>query len=332
MGKLDKFKRASAEKRRAAQHQAVDEARLQARRVDPSPWLRSRGLDVRTEGRHITVRDGGTQICRITRMHDGCYIAVQPDGATGIGDTIALAQYIDPGLTFLDAVAIFADPSYADLAPVTPARTGNERPMMPAFSDQDVHRGRAYIEGRGIDPGVRAYAEAAGILGYTHSGILFVGRDDAGAPRNVTRRAIDDDHPIPRRDLKHSDKRYPPLLTGSQDEVWVVEGGMDALAIHTMSQRQGHPAPTVIISSGANVRVFLENESICEILRAAGRVTVAREIEKDEETQAKTDAAHQRQVAAIEAVTGKPVASWSPVVGQGDDLADVCQRGGQIEL
>ena len=106
---------------------------------------------------------------------------------------------------------------------------------------------------------------------------------------------------------------------------------MDALALHDLYRRQGKTPPTVLVSGGANVRSFLERSEIQTRLKAANRVIVASENEKDAETQQITDAAHQKQAKRIMQITGQPVETWRPQPEHGKDLADVNIRQQQTQ-
>lgn len=165
------------------------------------------------------------------------------------------------------------------------------------------------------------------MLRYTAGAVLFVGQDRAGKPRNVTRRATAAADPIQKRDLRGSDKRFPPILKGDPASVWIVEGGADALAAHTLtrSRKPPQPAPTVIVSGGAKVRGFLENPDVQALLRNAERVTIAGENEKDAPTQAATDAERVKLAARVREITGREPQHWKPGTGQGKDLADIAK-------
>ncbi len=182
--------------------------------------------------------------------------------------------------------------------------------------------GREYLRGRGISQIVIEHAEQCGMLRYAPESVFFVGTDEAGKVQSATRRAIDPTDDVQRRDLKGSDKRFPAILDGDPGNVWIVEGGVDALALHTVCARRGDPAPLVIVSGGSNVCGFLESPHIQEILRSADRVTIAGETEKDEKTQAKTDAARGKQAERIVEITDADVRLWTPKPESGKDLGE----------
>jgi hypothetical protein len=103
--------------------------------------------------------------------------------------------------------------------------------------------------------------------------------------------------------------------------VWIVEGGVDALALHTLFKISGkEPPPTVLVSGGAGVRCFLGNSTIQSILRDAELIVICTEREKDPLTQAKTDADHRKQAARVLELTGKSAKFWTP--GKAKDVAD----------
>lgn len=284
-----------------------------ARAMDPTAYLEGRGYTVRREGRHLSVRLEGDERYRITRKDDGHWVACDKL-SKGIGDNIALVRREEPGTTFRDAVAKLAgQPARSKDAPER--RRG---PALPPEADPDRQAGRAYLQGRGIGLETIQWAERARFVRYTGGGVLFVGYDAYGKARNATRRATDRADPVQKRDLRGSDKRYPPVLPGSPVSVWIVEGGTDALALHEMARRSGERPPTVLVSGGANVRVFLETPEVQELLRRADRVTIAREREADPAKQVQTDAAHDQQRDRVREITGREVRDWRPPEGSKD--------------
>lgn len=259
----------------------------------------------------------------MTRQHDR-WLWCDRYGNHG-GDNIDLVREIE-GVGYAEAVSRLLGVPTVRHQPIPPQTRQPPRqpPQLPAQTPLDIERGRAYLMGRGISIDTIEHAEKSGMVRYAGGGVLFVGYDPAGTPQNITRRAIAPADPIQKRDLRGSDKSYPPILPGDPASVWVVEGGADALALHDLAKRRGQPPPTVIVSGGANVRSFLESEHVQEILRRAERVTVAGEREKTPETQAKTDAGHQRQAERIEEITGREVLQWTPPMPY-KDIADLVQ-------
>lgn len=333
-----RFRAASAAKRRAAgagelpqnvakrdsQGARVAETdRQSARELDPTRYLESHGFEVvrdGTGGRHLSVRMGGDEMYRLTKKHDGRWLWCDNYGNGG-GDNIALVQEIEGIQGFADSVYRLVS---APIQPV-PVATPKPRtpPTLPVAGYGSKQAGRQYLEGRGIAPEVIDAAEAVGMLRYAPGSLFFVGYDAQGTAQAATRRATDPTDDVQRRDLKGTDKRFPPILAGDPGRVWIVEGGIDALALHTMYRRRGEPVPTVIVSGGAGVRSFLERDEIQQLLQQASRVTVAYENERDAETQARTDAQHDTQVEAVRAITGRAPATWRPRADQGKDLADL---------
>jgi hypothetical protein len=133
-------------------------------------------------------------------------------------------------------------------------------------------------------------------------------------PKRLIDRAPDDK---PKRDLAGSDKQYPPILPGNPRVVWIVEGGVDALAARDLALRRGKAPPTVLVSGGAGVRLFLDNPTVQTLLLHADSVIVVRDNESTAKKQAETDAAHDLQIARIRELRGN-CGDWRPPVGVKD--------------
>ena len=233
----------------------------ESNRIDPTAYLEGRGFTVRREGLHLSVRAGNEERYRITQKSDGRWVACDKTG-NGIGDTIALVRDLEPSLSFLEAVARLAAGPVASREPLPepPRRT---RPARLPQTRADRHAGRVYLQRRGLSVETLDHAERSGFLRYAKGGVLFVGRDGSGALRNVTQRLIapgPDEQP--KRDLAGSDQTYPPLLPGNPRVVWIVAGGVDALAARDLALRRGKAPPTVLVSGGATVRCFLDNPTV----------------------------------------------------------------------
>ncbi len=337
-----RFKQASAAKRRAAERgmgrsvmaeghaqgaRVADEDRQSARELDPTAYLLSQGFEVKKDGqRHLSVRLRGDEFYRGTLRPEGHYVWCDID-KNGVGDNISLVRDIEPDTSFVDAVyRLLGAPSVIP----QPQRAAPKRqpPRLPTQDALSRASGRAYlINDRKISIETIDHAEACGMVRYTDGAVLFVGYDRAGVAQNITRRAIHADDPKPKRDLNGTDKFYPQILLGDSAKVWIVEGGVDALALHDIARRSGQQPPTVIVSGGANVLSFLEYPEIQTILKQAGRVVIAGENEKDDATQKRTDEAHQKQADRVAEITGRTVKTWKPKPDQGQkDLADVNYR------
>lgn len=265
---------------------------------------------------------GGDEVYRLTKQHGGHWLWCDLYGNDG-GDNIDLVREIEGVEGFSDAVYRLVS------APIQPVQVRKEKekprqpPRLPLAVYGAKEAGREYLEQRGIAPAVIEAAEKAGMLRYAPGSLFFVGYDAQGSVQAATRRATDPDDDMQRRDLKGTDKRFPAILPGDPRRVWIVEGGIDALALHTMYLRRGESVPTVIVSGGAGVRSFLERDEIQQMLRGAERVTVAYENESDQETQERTDTQHDAQAEAVRAITGRVPEMWRPRPEQGKDLADL---------
>jgi hypothetical protein len=322
----DRFKKASAAHRRAAAGPVpapVPAHEIQsARAVDPKPILEKYGFEVRSVGKQYSIRQGGDEIFRSTNKN-GHWVHCDHYGG-GIGDNIALIQHIDPSKNFADTVfELHGAPAFQP-QPIPDLK--KLRPLLPACNSWAEARGRDYLLDRGISIDTINAAENCGFLAYTMDGILIIGRDpQCGEVRAITRRAIDDNAEMPKRDLRHTNKvDFPPVLPGTGAAVVIVEGGGDALAVHDMCKKQNRPLPTVIVSGSAEAQGFLEQPHVQKILKAAEKITVCYENEPKESIQKKTDAAHDKQLSRIREIvpSGSTVQAWRPGPGC-KDAADV---------
>lgn len=298
---LDRFKRPKAQ--RAPFLRAEDANALPAEVL-----AQTLGLELSREGRHYELGNGmrGTD-------KQGRLVWCHKDG-TGIGDNCALAQAVT-GLAFRGALELLLgsdSPTPRPVAQIAPVA----RLTLPEATSYDRHAGRRYLLGRGVSQQALELAEQAGFLAYCPGGVLFVGRDEAGAPRTATRRGYLPSDPAPKRDLKGSDKaNWPGVIPGDSSVLWVVEGGVSALALLTQSPS---PVPTVIVTGGVHVRGWLSNPRYTALLAQAKKVVIAGEREQDEATQARTDAARQRLIEALNQQQASRVEVWMPPEGLKD--------------
>ena len=150
---------------------------------------------------------------------------------------------------------------------------------------------------------------------------------DPGLERHpAPRRRGEPERPHHQRDLAGSDKTYPPILPGNPRVVWIVEGGIDALAARDLARRRGKALPTVVVSGGAGVRLFLDNPTVQTLLLHADSAVVVRDNEATAKKQAETDAGHDRQIARVEDLRGS-CADWRPPPGV-KDVAELNRREG----
>ena len=335
-GWASRFKQAAATKRDAAERglgresvgqvlgareKVAESDRVEARTIDPTVYLEAQGFQVIKEGRHLSVRQHGDEAYRVTRKDDGHWVTCDRF-ENGIGDNIALVQELEPGTGFAESVyRLSGAPSVARATRPAPAPVVRVPPKMPAQDPADVKRGRAYLFERGITLETIEQAEKAGMLRYSARGVLFVGRDEGGTAQNIMRRAVDASELVQKRDLFGTDKRHPQMLRGAPDTVLIVEGGTDALAAVDIARRDKRPAPTVLVSGGANVKGFMQTPWVQKVLKLAKWVIVAFEREATPEAQAKTDAAHQVQIERLREVCWAQVEPWSPPEGVKDMAA-----------
>lgn len=276
------------------------------------------GLGIVRQGRHYELETGvrGTDL-------GGRMVWCHKDGS-GIGDNCALVQDAT-GLAFRPALELLLGVEAP--RPQAPRETASRPHLrLPRGTDADRAAGRQYLAGRGVSAAALDAAEACGFLRYIEGAVLFAGLDAERRPRSVTRRGYLADDPTPKRDLAGSDKaNWPGILPGAPAEVWLVEGGVSALSLLTLHQA---PAPTVLVIGGVHVRGWLDNPHHRAVLAQAERVVVAGERERDDETQARTDAARERLVEALYLQVSQ-VEIWMPPEGL-KDLGEVLASGATL--
>ena len=227
----------------------------------------------------------------------------------GIGDNIALVRHVT-GCGFAEAVHQLTGGYAVERVKLPEPR--QSFPTLPPETAADREQGARYLAGRGITLGTIAEAVKAAFLRFVGGGVVFTGLDDSGRVRAATKRSTNPGDEVQRRDFKGTDKRYAPVLPGNPDSVWIVEGGVDALALRDLAKMRGQQPPTVIVSGGVGVRSFLETERIRKLLKKAKRITVAREREKDHKTQLEADASRDKLLRELEQLTGKKPDQWTP--------------------
>lgn len=289
--------------------------------IDPRQFIERMGYTVKKDGqRHFSVLHGKDEAYRLTCKPDGAWVWVDKYGSTG-GDNIDLVRELSGLDRFIDCVYELNGGLRATPAPM-PVPVAPMPPRIPPESSTGRMVGRMYLNDRGISDPTIQHAERSGFLRYLADGILFVGYQ-AGQIWNATKRSIMLDAEIPKRDLAGSDKSKPQILEGNLESIWIVEGGIDALAVHDIAKRQGKTPPTVIVSGGSGIKSFLENPKIMEMIRTARLVVVAGENEKNAEVQAKTDAQHEAQLELVKALNpSAQVMIWKPEAQAGSDIAD----------
>jgi hypothetical protein len=304
----------------------------------------SQGFDVWREGpyRLIAAKDG-TKAFRIDyKPSQGIWLYCDINGNHG-DDMIGLAKEV-LSVRFPEAVSIlkrFPGGSFVVAGQKYHSHSNDKGHMNSQYQYNilepipiklpprgDILLTMRYLGSRGILQETVTYAYEVGFIHPVNDGLIFLGYDDFGIVKSATWRSAFPAANPSKRDLRGSEKRFAPVLSGNPKEVWIVEGGVDALATHTIAKLNDKEPPTAIVSGGASSSRFLKNGfipgRIYWILRDASRVVVAMEAEKNAIVQAKTDEGHRNQanLAGIFAEKAQ-VVLWRPPKGQGKDIAEV---------
>jgi hypothetical protein len=127
---------------------------------------------------------------------------------------------------------------------------------------------------------------------------MFCGFENSKDIRSATVRYFEplvraDGSLMTKRDLENSNKSYPCVLPGNK-RVVIVEGGVNALAVHDMALRRGKTPPTIVVSGGVGVRAWLSTPHMRALLEEAEDVTIMAENEREPEIQDRTDSQREK--------------------------------------
>ena len=278
---------------------------------------------------------------RSDKKPDGLWVSCDWYGGR-IGDTISVMQHVT-GCSFPEAVEMLlghaATPlSYDASSQAQPVAQGarqdvpyQDRPVVPRLVRPGA--GRTYLLSRGISQDTILEAERAGILNYSWNGILFLGRDEQNGVRLVNLRLYkplpplsDGDSTLDKYDIKGSDKAWPVILPGvDEDGLTITEGGVNVLATRDIMLRAGMGRPHVLATGGVGIRKFLDTPHVRKLLISAAHVFMMWEHEADgglpsPRKQALTDPFRQHLVRDIVALRGNadPVLRLVPHPDCGD--------------
>lgn len=278
-----------------------------ARMVEPSRFLGARGFDVHWDanGCHGSViGSGGREAYRVSNI-DGNYVFCTHDGEKvgRYSKNIDLLMQLDQ-ISFLEAVGRLLELDGAVEGATSRVAMPAREAMVTLPPEAGRERGREYLAHRGISAETILEAERQGLVRYCADGVLFVGYDRENWPRCATKRATGQSvaKEAQKRDLLNSNKLYCPIFSGCPETLYIVEGGVDALALRDLAMRRAKRPPTAIISGGAMVRKFLANDKVKNLIANAERICVMCENESSEITQGKTDRQHALQADEVRAL------------------------------
>ncbi len=205
----------------------------EAREVDLLTYLRAREPEE-------LVPLGGDVYC--TRTHDSLKIS---NGkwmwwSRGFGGYTAVGYLVRVrGMDYREALSAVAGGT--PLTPEPAASAPEKRIRLPERAP-DNDRVIAYLQGRGIDPGLIRECIGRGLLyeSLQHRSAVFVGKDGTGTPRYGAFRSTRGPRAL--GEVRGSDKRYAFRLTdGAGDTVHVFESAVDALSYETVCRMRGDP-------------------------------------------------------------------------------------------
>lgn len=296
-------------------NRVVKEDLQPSREIDPTRFLESYGYTVKIDAEnYIKVLYGADEAYRLTQK-SGTWLTFDNYGNL-VGDNIDLVKEITGLSGFAECVyELLGAPKAAvkTLSSVSNTIIDRQPLIMPEQStDQGRMIGRMFLKERGISQETITHGEKTGFLRYLSDSLLFVGYQ-AGKEWSATKFAFDPNAKIKRKDLVGSDKSWPPILEGLSETLWIVDDGLEALAVHDVAKKQKKILPAVIVSGGSEVKGFFKNLSIVERIKAARLISIGARNKNDEGTQEYTDAMYNEQARLVREINpSAEVRIWKP--------------------
>lgn len=301
------------------------------RTIDPTQLLMSKGYTVTHTGRSYVVYSGNVKLVRLSHKLDDSWLWISHEDNVSGGDNIKLLQFLLK-ISFAEAVELLLANGNGALPvpsnkPAQPDRTPLLRPQLKQPTEAQIKVSRTYLlEQRGISKETIDFAERTLFIRYGYSGVVFCGYDETNQLRSAEFRASVATAPVQKLVLKGSNKKYPPILQGNINKIWIVEGGVDALALRDLALRQREEPPLTIVSGGAGVSSFIRMPHVQTILKRAYKVTIALDHEKNEIIQSQTNALHRKQFNEVCQIVGFNCQVCTYMPPHDKDLADLNLR------
>lgn len=299
--------------------------------IDPTPLLMNKGFTITHTGRSFVVYSGNVKLVRLSHMQDDSWLWISHEDNVSGGDNIKLLQFLLK-ISFAEAVDLLLANGHG-LTSVSsnqhpqPVKAPLLRPQLKQPTAAQIQISRTYLlEQRGISKETVAFAERTLFIRYGYSGVVFCGYDETNQLRSAEFRASVPTAPVQKLVLKGSNKKYPPILQGNINKIWIVEGGVDALALRDIALRQSEDPPLTIVSGGAGVSGFIRMPHIQAILRQAFKITIALDHEKNDTIQSQTNALHHKQFDEVCRIVGQHCRVCTYMPPHDKDLADLNLR------
>jgi len=261
----------------------------EAKRVSPAEFLKMHFSNVRVSrnGRNISVKGHFR-----SDYKPGLGLWLSCDWGGGpVGDNIQLVQSVTGG-TFLDAIEtlvgnLVTTPSARPEVDPPPAPDDNARPVIPSDA-RSPKQGMDYLtRTRGVSEAAVEFARRQGALRFITDGVVFLGRDwmnsrevRYAAVRYFKDRVLNRDGDIGnKKDLPHSSKSFPMMIGGEDNDVLLVEGGLNALALLDMMLALGR-CPLVMTTGGVGITSYLETPHVRDVISNASQVIIYGENER----------------------------------------------------
>ncbi|MDR2395508.1 MAG: hypothetical protein LBD57_02705 [Endomicrobium sp.] len=309
-----------------------------AKVTNPIPFLEQNGFYVfkrSSENNAYIYLHGFTKIgdedIRTSLKTDGHWISCYHDN-TPIGSNINLVLELYPQMNCIEAAkqlcyaagidtAAYFSKKRLDINCVNNASSldkskmewcpQSDKPSLVLPIETGINEGIAYLKGRGISESTIKYARNVNFLKFLIDGIIFCGYDHNNELRCATKRStVDNVEPTEnKRDLRGSIKAFAPVLPGSNEVVWIVEGGVDALALRDIALRQNNEPPTIIVTGGRNTKTWIDNPRLQKMIKTADRCYICLEGDPGEKFVKTYNAIIAQRALVLEKI-GKKITIW----------------------
>lgn len=310
---------------------------VQANAINLPDYLKNSGFDVKKESKNGDYGLNDTSAGSFgLRFKNDIWLAFQDKNTYNSVQLIEILNSCDK------KTAIY---SINRLALITPKLANNSRHK--AISDakaevilaglckpkpQDIIAGSAYLKKRGINLETFEMMRLSGSAEFSWNGLSFIGKQVSGAPGMVeTRLFIDveiENKPgkFTGHLVKTGSKRMFPVVILGDDNVEIVEGNFDGMALFEINKRASAGiGSTIIVSGGKDNAEIFKNSSIVAMLKNAksikcwgdNEVLNISDFDDDAEyltaldvKQKLSDSAHQKRIDSIKKISPLAVVEY----------------------
>lgn len=185
-----------------------------------------------------------------------------------------------------------------------------------SLNERPTHQGVRYLQRQGIASACAAQAATQEALHYAPGALAFLGYDDRRVARHVTFFRYDWAGPPRWETQLRSDARYPAVFIGAPEVLWLVDNGVEALALWSLLYCMRLTLPTILITTNCEPADLITSPRTETLVAHAKAIVITTEPTEQAGPQVERyrHEAYRRRLKAITRPT-HPVALWSPFDG-----------------